>query len=162
MRKLSFAAFVAVVSLFGAGASAHAYPIGNPVTEVASSSVSPGGSQTVTADKFCPDVTVTFVLNPGDVSLGTSKADSSGHASITFTAPSAVGDYTVVATAPATCRQAGGTDKSEASFAVTTPTPLPSTGSDSNSQLQWAFAAIGIGALLVGVAVMRRRHTAHV
>jgi LPXTG-motif cell wall-anchored protein len=162
MRRILVAAASLAIAMFSAGGVAHAYPIGDPTTGVQSGSVLPGGSQTVTADNFCPNATVTFVLNPGNATLGTATADGEGHASITFSVPGKAGTYTVTASAPATCRATGGTDTSVASFSVAPKPPLPATGSDTNSLLRWGLAALLVGGLFTIVALQRRRRPATV
>ena len=100
--------------------------------------------------------TVTFTLNPGGSVIGTATANSSGEASLTFTAPSTVGTYTVTATAPNTCG-GGGTTTETTEFEVASEAPLPSSGTESGALLRWAATVLGVGIALVVVTLMRRR-----
>ena len=133
-RLLSVLAVLAFPLMFAAAAHA-GYPPSAPSVEVASASVAPGGAQTITVQNFCPNVTVTFVLKPGDKPLGTATAGADGAATISFSAPSVAGSYTVVATAPNDCHPGVDADSGSTTFAVQAVGPLPQTGSDSNSTM---------------------------
>lgn len=159
MRTSLYVVLAAVAALLVGVPAAHAapvYPPGPPSIDVESGSVPPGGSQTVTVTGFCNGATVTFTLNPGGSVIGTATANSSGEASLTFTAPSTVGTYTVTATAPNTC-DGGGTTTETTEFEVASEAPLPSSGTESGALLRWAATVLGVGIALVVVTLMRRR-----
>lgn len=163
MRTSLYVVLASVAALLvgvPAASAAPEYPPPPPAIEVESGSVPPGGSQTVTVTGFCNGVTVTFTLNPGGTVLGTAVANGSGTASLTFTAPSAEGTYTITATAPNTCG-GGGTTTETTEFDVESEAPLPSSGTDSQTLLRWAATVLGVGVVLVAVAMMRRRSTRH-
>lgn len=134
------------------------YPPNPPTIDVESGTVTPGGPQTVTVTGFCNGATVTFTLNPGGTVIGTAVANSSGVATLTFTAPATEGTYTIVATAANTCG-GGGTTTVDTDFEVAQEAPLPSSGSDSTTLLRWAATVLGVGVALVAVALVRRRST---
>jgi LPXTG-motif cell wall-anchored protein len=157
MRKLLSVLSVLVVPLAFA-ASAHAdYPPSAPSAEVASASVVPGGTQTITVQNFCPNVTVTFVLKPGDKALGTAEASADGSATISFQAPSTVGSYSVVATAANDCHPGAAVESGTTTFAVQSAGPIPQTGTDSSSTMLWAGIIAGLGVVLAFGATIRRR-----
>ncbi len=165
MRKSVVALLVSLFAFLMAAPMASAtpttvspYPPRPPAIEVESGSVPPGGNQTVTVSGFCPGVMVTFTLNPGGSVLGTASANSSGVASLTFAAPNTTGTYTVVASAPNTCG-GGGTTTVDTDFEVASEAPLPTSGADSGSLVRTAAAIVGVGLVLVGVAMVRRRRT---
>ena len=160
MRKSVVALVVSLLALLSAAPAALAspYPPNPPTIEVDSDSVPPGGDVTVSVSGFCPGVMVTFTLTPGGTVLGTAAADGTGKAQITFAAPTDTGTYVVTATAPNTCG-GGGTTTETTSFDVASDAPLPSSGADSGSIVRVAAAVLGVGLVLVGVAMVRRRRT---
>jgi LPXTG-motif cell wall-anchored protein len=158
MRKLLSALTIVAFPLLFVGAAHAGYEPNEPSVEVSSGSVLPGGAQDVTVQNFCPGETVTFVLNPGGVALGTAEASADGIAAISFTAPETSGTYTVVATAPGDCNATVGADTGSTTFDVAAAGPIPQTGSDSTSLLTWASIAVGLGLVLAFTATLRRRH----
>lgn len=165
MRTSLYVVLASVVALIVGVPAAHAastttpiYPPPPPGIDVESGSVPPGGNQTVTVTGFCSGAMVTFTLNPGGTVVGTAVANSSGVATLTFKAPTTVGTYTIVASAPNTCG-GGGTTTVDTDFEVASEAPLPSSGTDSQTLLRGAATVLGVGVALVVVAMVRRRST---
>ena len=157
MRRV-FAAALALASTVGFGAAtvhAESYPPGGPDIAVPNSTPEPGDTFDVDLDGYCPNDVVNLVLSgpDGDIDLGTVTVDGSGTASFPFTAPDKAGSYTIAGT---------GTDCPSyvASIGIVVSVDIPHAGSDSQSGLMLGAGAVGIGALLVGVAAVRRRRPA--
>ena len=112
------------------------------------------GAIDITVSGFCPSSSV--VLDIDGTTVGGGTTDGSGSATITITAPTTAGTYTVTATASGEC-----SDVASLAIVVTAGGGLPSTGSNSTMPgLQIAIVAVLVGGALVGLASMRRRRSA--
>lgn len=157
MRRV-FASALVLASTVGFGAAtvhAESYPPGGPAIAVPNSTPAPGESFNISLTGYCADDDVNLVLSGpgGDVDLGTVTVDGSGVATFPFTAPPTAGSYTIAGT---------GTDCPlyVASLGIVVSVDIPSAGSDSQSGLMLGAGAVGAGALLVGIAAVRRRRPA--
>jgi LPXTG-motif cell wall-anchored protein len=143
MKKFALAILASVAMVLGMGAVANAdYPPDAGSVTVNPVAPSAGAEFTVTATCETGEI-VTFVFE-GETKTATCGATT---ASVTFTAPTAVGTYSGTAT---------GSDNGDlGSFSITIAAPatpgsgLPATGTDGTSTM----AIIAIGLLLVGAGL---------
>ena len=158
MKRL-FAATLAVIGLVIAAASlgstASAYPAGTaPSISVSSSTVAPGGSDTVSGTNFTPNSSVSLSLHSDPVDLGTVTTDGSGNFSAAVTIPSstATGSHTIEALDTPTG------DVATAAITVSTSGTGTGGGGGGGGLAGTGVAVIGIGALgivlLVGGGLM--------
>ncbi|MEO6885730.1 MAG: hypothetical protein ABI232_05495, partial [Jatrophihabitantaceae bacterium] len=122
---LSSGASLATLTSAGSAATAPVLALTAPAPKRAS--VQAGGKQTVTASGFSAGETVTAVLHSTPITLGTSKASSTGAVAYTFTVPAtlATGSHTVVLTGTIS-----GLSATSTAFTVTAAAP-PATTSTS-------------------------------
>jgi LPXTG-motif cell wall-anchored protein len=145
----------------GGGPAASQYPPQNCGVAADQSTVTPGGSLTLTGD--CPAGTdsVTFTLNPGGTSLGSATPNPQGHYTKRVTIPSSTqpGTYTIVASCTGVLGNGVTRTVTITVAAAAQGRSLPRTGSDSTLPI----AGAGLGLVLVGgaaVVVARRRRPA--
>lgn len=164
-KCLMAAAVLTLLTVLGASAAQAQY---SPSFITCSpTTVAPGGSVTCEAGYFDPGSTVTWTLDGKTV--GTSVANASGVATITFKVPEgySAGNHTVVASGTAKGSPTSAKLTLEAGITVTgastTAAPsgtstLPRTGSDSGMLATVAAGLIVAGGLLVITSRQRRRH----
>lgn len=89
---------MATLALGASAAGAVQYPPDSPSASVSASTVSAGGSTTVSGTGWQPNSTVSCTLSPGSVSLGSATVDGNGAFSKTVTIPTgtSAGEYTIV------------------------------------------------------------------
>lgn len=162
MKKFALALVAVAAMILGVGGVANAYPLGGQSITISPSTVSPGGSVTVTAN-CTPGESVTITLESSSVTIPCETDD---------TRPTNAGIATGIVNAPTTVGSFDGTVTGTVSgplgsFTVTvqtsgtTPTSgLPTTGGDGTSTM----TMIAVGLLVVGlglfvVATVRRRQT---
>lgn len=144
---------VSALAIGAPAAHAESYPPGGPALATPNSAPSPGENIFITLDGFCPDDVVNLSLDgPGGVvDLGTVTVDGAGVASFPFTAPGTLGEYTIEGTGTSCPLYV-------ASLAIVVTPDIPAMGTDSTkSGLVLGGGAVGLGALLVGAAAVRRR-----
>ncbi len=156
--KLAFVSAFAVLSL-GFAAPAFAYGPNAPTLSSNSSSVSPGGTLTVTGNNFTPGATVTIDLYSTPVQLATTTATGSGSFSVAVMIPSNTvpGAHTIVATDP-------NGDSASTAIVVTGVVPvattspgLPFTGADIAALSGVGALAMALGGMLILTGRRRRR-----
>lgn len=127
---------------------------------VSPSTVSPGGSVTVTISGTCANETFTVTLHSTPVTLGTITTNASGSGSGTFTIPSntAAGTHTITVSDVSGNSGTATLVVTGATTATTTASGLPTTGTDAAALGVIGAAAVGAGGLLVLGARKRRRN----
>lgn len=154
----------------GVSAAASAYPPGGPTLTLSATTVAPGASFSVVFDGCTLGETVSVSIEGGDSDSATCAGpagasrwisqEPGGTATVTLTAPTAPGTYTVTGTTS----ESGLTATATLTVAAAAPAPpgqLPTTGSASSvpmAQIAAGVLAAGIG--LAGVAMYRRRPAA--
>jgi LPXTG-motif cell wall-anchored protein len=177
MKRLLIATVAAAAALTLSPVAVGAVPYGpsDPTVSLPTSTVTPGGSFTVTFFGFDPFEVITVDVSTDSSSragesfrapravVGTVTADSEGTATVVIEAPSASGTYVITATGDSG-------NVATATFTVVASSgggggggtgggSLPATGSDSNQLVQTGGVVLALGAGLVGVAALRRRRT---
>jgi LPXTG-motif cell wall-anchored protein len=166
------AVLIAAVVGLGAPASAQPYPPVTP-TVTAPSTVLPGATFVVVFNgcQLGETVNVTFTgvtvatSCTGAGGTGRLMQAAGGSASVTLTAPTAPGTYTITATGLTSGFTASTTITVVAQTTTTAATGgggggLPTTGSDSSSTVWIAGTAVIVGAGLLAVGLKRRRPAA--
>lgn len=158
---------VAVVSLglVAAPAAAQQYPPADNAITVSDTSVTPGQTIEITAERCEPGTDATFTLSPGQVLLGTATADGSGVATLSATIPedTSLGRHTITATC--------GDLELSASIVVVAAAAgdaaggpggaLPRTGDDSSIPLaRLGLGLAAIGGVVTALAAKRRKRAA--
>jgi hypothetical protein len=165
MRRLLVWMAAAAVPFVLGGAAVSAYPPEAPVLTLSPSTVTPDGSFSATLTGCALGEVVEFSLvsdsdtatcsGPGGANRGIIQQDG-GSASVTLTAPTEPGNYTLTATTPTVSATATLT----VAAAAPAPSPeasLPTTGSDPAPIVQWAVGLVLAGLGLAGVAYHRHR-----
>ncbi|MDQ1423734.1 MAG: hypothetical protein QOD72_1232 [Acidimicrobiaceae bacterium] len=158
----AFFGLFAVFALMASPAVAQSYGQGGVPTVQASSAAPAAGSQlTLSVAGFCANSPVSFSI--GGTVVGSATSDGSGNASITITAPTTPGTYTVVASSPAN----GSCAALVADLTITVPATvattvvagaLPGTGSNGTwPTLRMGAISLFVGISLFTVAKIRRR-----
>jgi hypothetical protein len=130
---------------------------GVPTVLASSASPTAGGPLTLSVNGFCANTLVTFSI--GGTVVGSSTANSSGTATITTTAPTTPGTYTVEARSAAsgTCA-ALVADLTITVRAAAAARPLPATGGGSTgATVRMGAISLFVGVGLFAVAKIRRR-----
>jgi LPXTG-motif cell wall-anchored protein len=178
-RRKSLRGFAAVLLAAGfvlvAGSAAFAqYPTtptttGGCVPTITGPNESVTGGQSVPVSGTCcaPGQSVSFILNPGGMTIGQTTADSSGNYTGTVTIPENLGEgqYTIAADCGGQTSTevlglsvgAGGTGTTTGSTTGSTGTALPRTGSNLAPLVGLGGAAIVLGAAAVYGTRRRRR-----
>ncbi|MEQ1700436.1 MAG: hypothetical protein ABMA25_10010 [Ilumatobacteraceae bacterium] len=147
MRTLAIIAVTLGTALVAPVAHA-AYPIEELIVAAPTGTLKPSGTFTATANDCIDGETVTFLV----VATGATNTDTceGGSASAELPTPDSSGTYVVQASGS----QSGQTANTQI---VVGSGALPRTGSDSNTLLRTGLIASAFGAVLVGVAAIRRR-----
>jgi len=154
MKRFLIAVVGLLASVAVASPVAAAYPPGSPAVESSSATPAPNAPITITVTDFC--ASTEFVVDIDGTVVASGTTDGIGSATVSITAPAAVGSYTVTVTAGGEC-----SDVASLGIDVTAGSGLPSTGSNSTMPgLQIGIIAMLLGGALVGLASMRRRATA--
>lgn len=154
MKRFLAAVVGLLASVAIAAPVAAGYPPGSPTLESSSGTPAPNASVDITISGFCPDSY--FKVYIDTTVVGSGLTDSAGNATVTITAPSAPGTYSISAKASGEC-----SDVASLAIVVTAGGGLPSTGSNSTMPgLQIGIIAVLLGGTLVGLASMRRRTAA--
>lgn len=149
MKKLAVA-IATITALFGFASAAHAQYTSPGVTvSVSNPSPPAGGTTTVSVAGCLPNESVLVTFNGAS---STVSADASGAASATLNAPNSAGVFNGSITCNGTV--------TNFQITVAAPAPgLPATGSDGAfPTAAIAFGLLAVGAGLVGVSQLRRRH----
>ena len=148
--KRTIVASALVLGSLAAAAPVYASPYsGPPSLSVDDPETTPNQPITVTFTGFAPGETINVTNTCGDATSVT--ANGSGEASLRVNAPNTPGDCTVTGTGATSSR----TDS--AAFTVASLAPIPATGSDSSNLLVRSAQALGLGVVLVGITLIRRR-----
>ena len=153
MKKFALALVAVAAMILGVGGVANAYPLGGQSITISPSTVSPGGSVTVTAN-CTPGESVTIPCETDDT-----RPTNAGIATGIVNAPTTVGSFD--GTVTGTVSGPLGSFTVTVQTSGTTPTSgLPTTGGDGTSTM----TMIAVGLLVVGlglfvVATVRRRQT---
>jgi alkaline phosphatase len=170
MRRLLVMVTLTAACVMGVSATTSAYPIG-PTLALSATTVAPGAPFSATFDGCILGETVSVSIEGGDSDSATcaGPAGSSrwisqepgGTATVTLTAPTVPGTYTVTGTTSESGLSATATlTVAAAAPAPGAPAPgqLPTTGSDSSVPIAQIAAGVLIaGVGLAGVAMYRRR-----
>jgi hypothetical protein len=130
---------------------------GVPTVRASSATPTAGGPLTLSVNGFCASTLVTFSI--GGAVVGSSTADSAGTATITITAPTTPGTYTVEARSAANASCAAlVADLTITVRAAPAARPLPSTGSGSTgATVRMGAISLFVGVGFFAVAKIRRR-----
>lgn len=152
-KALVLALLLVGVVAFAPHAEAQYQP-GQPGLILTPSTVTPGGSVTASGFGCVKNAPVEILINGEPVGNGTASNNDQGSFSITFTAPSTPGQYSVVARCLTT-------EVSSILSVVAAPTTtvvvanLPITGGESGGLVKVGLLLVAVGGLLV-LAVRRR------
>jgi len=172
MRRLLVMVTLTAACVMGVSATASAYPPGGPTLTLSATTVAPGAPFSVVFTGCTLGETVSVSIEGGDSDSATcaGPAGSSrwiaqepgGTATVTLTAPTVPGTYTVTGTTS----ESGLTATATLTVAAAAPAPaapgqLPTTGSGNSVPIAQIAAGVLIaGAGLAAVAMYRRRPAA--
>jgi hypothetical protein len=144
----AFVGLVAVLAFTASPAIAQSYGQGGVPTVLASSAAPTAGAPlTLSVSGFCANTLVTFSIGGTDV--GSSTSNSSGAVSITTTAPTSPGTFTVVARSAANGACAALVANLSITVRAAAAAALPTAGSNGT----WPLARMGAISLFVGIGV---------
>ena len=137
-----------------------AYPPSKATITLSTSTVSPGGTVTVSGTSFVPASQLTIGLSPGGEQLGTTTVGANGSFSTTVTIPSSLapGSYSITVNGTGCNGKAIALSSAitvTAGVTTTTTPGLPFTGSNVALPVGLGLALLGIG--LFAVIYSRRR-----
>jgi LPXTG-motif cell wall-anchored protein len=141
-----------------AGATTTTVAAGTGTISSTANNVQPGQVVTFNASGLCASAPTTFgISGPGGTAvLGQTTSTGSGQASVTAPSPSQPGVYTITAASASGACSITATSTLVVVMA-TIPGDLPATGSDPSYVMQIAGLTLLLGAVLLGIAVVRRK-----
>lgn len=126
----------------------------DPLKNVASKNVAPGGSVEVSGSGYLPDSEVTLTLHSTPLHLATIKTNSSG----TFNTKVTIPNNTVLGSHTIEISGTNASGSSVTSILLLNVSTLPVTGNDAQNNSLFAISLLGIGLGILFISKKIRRH----